>query len=143
MDNRDGRTPLPAHDATCPLHDTTRMPWQRTDLWRPLLAQVIYIAPLKALVRERVDDWGRGMCRALGKKMVELTGDYTPDMRALLAADLIVCTPEKWDGISRNWQTRQYVRRVGLLVIDEIHLLGQDRGPILEVRAARIRIPHP
>lgn len=33
-------------------------------------------------------------------------GDYTPDLRALLAADIIIATPEKWDGISRNWQTR-------------------------------------
>ncbi len=40
-------------------------------------------------------------------------GDYTPDLRALLAADLIICTPEKWDGISRNWQTRSYVKKVG------------------------------
>lgn len=36
--------------------------------------QVIYIAPLKALVRERMNDWGRGLCKALGKKLVELTG---------------------------------------------------------------------
>lgn len=42
--------------------------------------QVIYIAPLKALVRERIKDWGQGFCRVLGKRMVELTGDYTPDM---------------------------------------------------------------
>eukprot|EP00983_Pelagomonas_calceolata_P110794 1159714-Pelagomonas_calceolata.AAC.6 len=36
--------------------------------------EIIYIAPLKALVRERVDDWGRGMCARLGKSLVELTG---------------------------------------------------------------------
>ena len=102
-------------------------------------AKVIYIAPLKALVRERMEDWGRGMMKALGKSMVELTGDFTPDMRALLEADLIICTPEKWDGISRSWQTRGYVKRVGLLVIDEIHLLGGDRGPILEVIVSRMR----
>lgn len=35
---------------------------------------MIYIAPLKALVRERMNDWGKGMCKALGKKLVELTG---------------------------------------------------------------------
>ncbi|PRW32956.1 activating signal cointegrator 1 complex subunit 3 isoform B [Chlorella sorokiniana] len=110
--------------------------------------KVIYIAPLKALVRERIKDWGQGFCRTLGKRMVELTGDYTPDMHALLAADIIhallaadiiVCTPEKWDGISRNWQSRSYVRKVGLLIIDEIHLLGADRGPILEVIVSRMR----
>jgi activating signal cointegrator complex subunit 3 len=37
--------------------------------------QVIYIAPLKALVRERMTDWGKGLCRALGKRLVELTGE--------------------------------------------------------------------
>lgn len=63
---------------------------------------------------------------------VELTGDNTPDARALLSADIIVATPEKWDGISRSWQARAYVTKVALVVIDEIHLLGADRGPILE-----------
>ena len=74
-----------------------------------------------------MNDWGKGLCARLGKKMVELTGDYTPDLRALLSADIIICTPEKWDGISRNWQNRTYVQKVCLLVIDEIHLLGADR----------------
>ena len=82
---------------------------------------------LQALVRERMNDWGKGLCTRLGKKMVELTGDYTPDLRALLSADIIICTPEKWDGISRNWQNRTYVQKVRLLVMDEIHLLGADR----------------
>lgn len=63
-----------------------------------------------------------------------MTGDNTPDARALLSADIIVVTPEKWDGISRSWQARAYVTKVALVVIDEIHLLGGDRGPILEVR---------
>ena len=39
----------------------------------------------------------------LGKRVVELTGDVTPDARAIETSDLIVTTPEKWDGISRNW----------------------------------------
>jgi len=101
--------------------------------------KVVYIAPLKALVRERIDDWGQGLCRVLNKRMVELTGEVTPDIKALLAADLIVCTPEKWDGISRSWQSRGYVKKVGLLIMDEIHLLGADRGPILEVIVSRMR----
>ena len=101
--------------------------------------KVIYIAPLKALVRERIEDWKHKLCVVLNKKLVELTGDYTPDMRALQGADIIVCTPEKWDGISRNWQARSYVTKVSLVVIDEIHLLGADRGPILEVIVSRMR----
>jgi len=31
------------------------------------------------------------------------------------------------------------VREVSLVVIDEIHLLGQDRGPVLEVIVSRMR----
>ena len=68
---------------------------------------------------------------------MELTGDVTPDMRAISKADVIVTTPEKWDGISRSWQTRNYVQDVALLVIDEIHLLGDERGPVLEVIVSR------
>ena len=65
--------------------------------------------------------------------MVELTGDSQPDIGLLNSADILCTTPEKWDGISRNWQNRGYVRDVALLILDEIHLLGNDRGPILEV----------
>lgn len=73
----------------------------------------------------------------LNKRVVELTGDVSPDVRAIIAADVIVTTPEKWDGISRSWQTRNYVKDVALIVIDEIHLLGEDRGPVLEVIVSR------
>lgn len=72
-------------------------------------------------------------------RQVELTGDYTPDVKSLLSADIIISTPEKWDSISRNWKNRTYVQRVALVVIDEIHLLGGDRGPILEVLVSRMR----
>ncbi|XP_055829264.1 DExH-box ATP-dependent RNA helicase DExH14 [Solanum dulcamara] len=101
--------------------------------------KVIYIAPLKAIVRERMTDWRKRLVSQLGKKMVEMTGDYTPDLMALLSADIIISTPEKWDGISRNWHSRSYVTKVGLMILDEIHLLGADRGPILEVIVSRMR----
>jgi antiviral helicase SLH1 len=100
-------------------------------------SKVVYIAPMKALVRERVQDWGGRLAKPLGLKLVELTGDNTPDTRTIKDADIIVTTPEKWDGISRSWQTRGYVRQVSLVIIDEIHLLAGDRGPILEIIVSR------
>ncbi|KAL7728232.1 hypothetical protein ACLKA6_005645 [Drosophila palustris] len=100
--------------------------------------KVVYIAPLKALVKERISDWLQRFERsALGLKVVELTGDVTPDIQAIRESQLIVTTPEKWDGISRSWQTREYVQHVSLIVIDEIHLLGEDRGPVIEVIVSR------
>ncbi|KAG0246557.1 Sec63 Brl domain-containing protein [Mortierella sp. GBAus27b] len=101
-------------------------------------SKVVYIAPMKALVRERVTDWNARLVGPMNKKLVELTGDVTPDIKSIEGADIIITTPEKWDGISRNWQTRQYVQKVSLVIIDEIHLLGGDRGPILEVIVSRM-----
>ena len=101
-------------------------------------SKVVYIAPMKALVRERVQDWRARLTRQMGLKLVELTGDNTPDTRTIRDADIIITTPEKWDGISRSWQTRGYVRQVSLVIIDEIHLLGGDRGPILEIIVSRM-----
>lgn len=101
--------------------------------------KVVYIAPLKAIVRERMNDWRKRLVSQLGKKMVEMTGDFTPDLTSLLSADIIISTPEKWDGISRSWHSRSYVTKVGLVILDEIHLLGADRGPILEVIVSRMR----
>jgi len=101
--------------------------------------KAVYIAPLKALVRERMADWGNKFVKKLGYSLQELTGDVAPDMKALMSADILATTPEKWDGVSRHWQQRGYVRKVGLVIIDEIHLLGEDRGPILEVIVSRMR----
>jgi antiviral helicase SLH1 len=67
-----------------------------------------------------------------------LTGDTTPDSAAVRSANVIITTPEKWDSISRNWKYRKYVQEVGLIIMDEIHLLGSDRGPILEVIVSRM-----
>ncbi|KAF6221746.1 hypothetical protein HO133_001714 [Letharia lupina] len=101
-------------------------------------SKVVYIAPMKALVRERVQDWRKRLVRQMGLKLVELTGDNTPNTRTIRDADIIITTPEKWDGISRSWQTRAYVRQVSLVIIDEVHLLGGDRGPILEIIVSRM-----
>ncbi|KNH09493.1 RNA helicase [Perkinsela sp. CCAP 1560/4] len=104
------------------------------------LGRIVYIAPLKALVRERVHDWKARYERILGITVLELTGDRTPFASDLEKSQIICTTPEKWDGISRNWQHRKFVRDVALLVIDEVHLLGSDRGPILEMICSRAKI---
>lgn len=85
-------------------------------------------------------DWQNKLGRnGLGYHIEELTGDVTPDLQALKKSDLLIVTPEKWDSISRGWQRRSYVSDVELVIIDEIHLLGVDRGPVLEVIVSRMR----
>ena len=95
---------------------------------------------MKALSKERISDWQVRIGDKLKRNVVELTGDSSPDAIALNRADLIVTTPEKFDGVSRNWRVRSFVKSVALIVIDEIHLLGQDRGAVLEVIVSRMRL---
>ena len=101
--------------------------------------KAVYVAPLKALVSERMKDWQRKFGQKLGKKVVELTGDVTPDALSLRMSDIVITTPEKWDGITRGWRKRNFVKDVGLVIFDEVHLLGEDRGPVLEVIVSRMR----
>uniref|UniRef100_A0AAF5PWB9 U5 small nuclear ribonucleoprotein 200 kDa helicase n=1 Tax=Wuchereria bancrofti TaxID=6293 RepID=A0AAF5PWB9_WUCBA len=99
----------------------------------------VYIAPLKALVRERVSDWDEKF-RKLNIRTVELTGDHSPDIRSLSSAKIVITTPEKWDGITRSWEIRQYVKDVALVIVDEIHLLGVERGAVLEAIITRLKL---
>ena len=112
-------------------------------------SKCIYIAPLKSLARERLKEWKKRLGNSsLGWNVLELSGDTHHDSNALRNSDILVCTPEKWDLISRGWNgfgtgtediNRQFVRDVRLLVIDEIHLLGEERGAVLEAIVSRTR----
>jgi pre-mRNA-splicing helicase BRR2 len=48
-----------------------------------------------------------------------------------------VATPEKWDIITRKSGEKAYTELVKLLIIDEIHLLHDSRGPVLESLVSR------
>ena len=50
---------------------------------------------------------------------------------------IIVTTPEKWDIITRKSGDRAYTQLVRLVIVDEIHLLHDERGPVLESIVAR------
>ncbi len=49
--------------------------------------------------------------------------------------NIIVSTPEKWDVVTRK--NDQYNTMLDLLIIDEIHLLNEERGRVLECLVAR------
>ncbi|KAI7098813.1 Sec63-domain-containing protein, partial [Hortaea werneckii] len=51
--------------------------------------------------------------------------------------NVIVTTPEKWDVITRKATDTSYTNLVRLICIDEIHLLHDDRGPVLESIVSR------
>ena len=98
--------------------------------------KIVYIAPLKALVQEQVGNFGKRL-ESYGIKVSELTGDRQLTKQQISDTQIVVTTPEKWDVITRKATDMSYTNLVRLIVIDEIHLLHDDRGPVLESIVAR------
>lgn len=100
--------------------------------------KMVYIAPLKALVQEQVREFSRRLA-VLGLKVGELTGDSAMTRQQLRETQLIVTTPEKWDVVTRKGDDAGFGDRVALVILDEVHLLHDERGPVLEAIVARTR----
>jgi pre-mRNA-splicing helicase BRR2 len=98
--------------------------------------KIVYIAPLKALVQEQVGNFGARL-KPYGIQVSELTGDRQLTKQQIADTQIIVTTPEKWDVITRKATDMSYTNLVRLIIIDEIHLLHDDRGPVLESIVAR------
>ncbi|KAL9108874.1 MAG: hypothetical protein Q9227_006405 [Pyrenula ochraceoflavens] len=98
--------------------------------------KIVYIAPLKALVQEQVGNFGARLA-TYGIRVSELTGDRQLTKQQIADTQVIITTPEKWDVITRKALDTSYTRLVSLVIIDEIHLLHDDRGPVLESIVSR------
>ncbi len=99
--------------------------------------KMVYIAPMKALVAELVGNFTSKL-RPFGVNVRELTGDMQLSKQQIEETQLIIATPEKWDIITRKAGDRTYTELVRLVIIDEIHLLHDQRGPVIEALVARI-----
>ncbi|PKI68193.1 hypothetical protein CRG98_011392 [Punica granatum] len=98
--------------------------------------KIVYVAPMKALVAEIVGNLSNRL-KHYGVTVRELSGDQTLTRQQIEETQIIVTTPEKWDIITRKSGDRTYTQLVKLLIIDEIHLLHDNRGPVLESIVAR------
>lgn len=99
--------------------------------------KVIYVAPLKALAAEIVDKFSKKLA-PFNIQVRELTGDMQLTKAEILATQVIVTTPEKWDVVTRKANgDNDLVSKVKLLIIDEVHLLHEDRGSVIETLVAR------
>ncbi|KAI8532460.1 hypothetical protein RHMOL_Rhmol11G0215900 [Rhododendron molle] len=103
------------------------------------MMRAVYVAPIEALAKERYNEWKKKFGDGLGMKVVELTGETATDLKLLEKGQLIVSTPEKWDALSRRWKERKHIQQVTLFIIDELHLIGGQGGPIIEVIVSRMR----
>ena len=98
--------------------------------------KAIYIAPMVALANEKFNYF-----RELfgGRYKVSMSvGDFDSDDSWLERSDIIVCTPEKLDSLTRH--QAKWLGQVGLIIVDEIHTMNDaKRGPTLEVLLTKLR----
>ncbi|KZP00099.1 Sec63-domain-containing protein [Calocera viscosa TUFC12733] len=99
--------------------------------------KIIYVAPMKALAAEIVRKVGKRLAW-LNVKVRELTGDMQMTRQEIAETQMIVTTPEKWDVVTRKPTGEgELASKVRLLIIDEVHLLNEDRGAVIETIVAR------
>jgi pre-mRNA-splicing helicase BRR2 len=99
--------------------------------------KIVYVAPMKALVQEVVKNFSSRF-KEYGISVKELSGDSSLTRQQIAETQVLVTTPEKWDIVTRQGEGRAYTQLVRLVIIDEIHLLHDDRGPVLESIVARV-----
>ena len=124
--------------------------------------KVLYVAPLKALVQvilsllsvlcliiltleqERKDDWTEKFQRA-GLKCTELTSDTseTLEWEQIRTSEILLCTPEKWDQLTRKNNASELVSNISLVLLDEVHILTESRGACLGKKKMRSSIWFP
>ncbi len=97
--------------------------------------KAVYIAPLIALASEKYQDFKR----FFGKdyKVALSVGDLDSSDPWLKDYDIICVTTEKLDSLLRH--NVEWVKRIGLVVADEIHMLNDSsRGPTLEILLTKL-----
>lgn len=108
----------------------------------PVLAagkRVIYLSPLKSLTQEKYIDWEE---RYPDAEICIMTGDYVlnNDMKDRLnKAKIVAMTSEMMDSRTRNMKSERnyWLLDVGLIIVDESHILATDRGHPVETGLMR------
>lgn len=101
--------------------------------------KAMYLAPLKALAKEKIDDWTNENHHFSDLKLAICTGDYilnNKTKKQLEESNLIIMTSEMLNSKCRNYksESNDWLKEIKTLIIDEFHLLTvPGRGDHLEV----------
>ncbi|SSD60839.1 related to ATP-dependent DNA helicase MER3 [Saccharomycodes ludwigii] len=100
--------------------------------------KILYIAPTKSLCTEKYQSWKQKFSNFLSVGI--LTSDTSIlEVDEVRKSNIIITTPEKWDLLTRKWD--DYVKLfdlVKLMMVDEIHMIKENRGATLEIVLTRM-----
>lgn len=100
--------------------------------------RVCYIGIMRALAQEKSDDWNEEGHPWKTRRKTVISGDYKMDATKQIEidnAEIICITPESLASRLRHpkSQRNQWLSEIGVLVVDEVHLLSaDDRGTNME-----------
>lgn len=101
--------------------------------------KILYLAPMKALAKEKYDDWTKPDHHFADLKISICTGDYRlteARQKELKEADIIILTSEMLNSRCRNMASEKndFLLDARICIVDEAHLLTvPGRGDHLEV----------
>lgn len=104
--------------------------------------KVVYCSPLKSLTEEKREDWENSWVKEHDYKLCIMTGDYVMSekrSKEINNANLICVTSEMLDSRTRNHASEKssWIHDVGLLILDESHIISTDRGHAVEAGLLR------
>ncbi|KAG2480721.1 MAG: putative DNA helicase [Nitrosopumilales archaeon] len=103
--------------------------------------KIVYLSPLRALAAEKFEEFKKLEDIDFGRKIkVQIsTGDFKSIDKNLATSDILILTNEKMDSVIRHGA--DWVEEIGLVIADEIHLIGDDdRGPALEITLTKLKL---
>ncbi|MFH1780252.1 MAG: DEAD/DEAH box helicase [Candidatus Micrarchaeota archaeon] len=93
--------------------------------------KAVYVVPLRALASEKHREFTEKLA-LFGMSVALSTGDLDDSSEVLSQYDVVIVTSEKLDSLLRH--EASWLESVGLLVVDEVHLLNDSsRGATLEI----------
>ena len=96
--------------------------------------KVLFLVPLKALANEFINKFTEQL-GYFNLVINEFSGDVDLTKEQIDKTNLFVGIPEKWDLFTRKHD--DVFKSLKLVIIDEVHLLNEDRGRVLECIVAR------
>lgn len=103
--------------------------------------KAMFLAPMKSLTEEKLRAWTDKKHTLSKLHTAVLNSDYALNKakaRELEEANIIVCTSEMLDSKTRSYLSNKWLHNIGVLIVDEVHLLGaEERGPRLETAIMR------